>query len=264
MPKYIRSRLLSGVAAAAMVCLCTAAAPAQERPAAPAQTAAKIPVGPGSLNGVWISPNERFGERSVTDRDPTEFRAPPGVVLLPWAKAVVDKRFKDTREGHPFATTRSQCLPAGMPDQLGGGMEEIVESPNDVAILTESGWHFNVIHMNVPHRVDPDPTYMGDSIGHWEGDTLVVDTIAISTKTSLLGSVPHSELLHVMSRIRRVDQKNLEFKITVEDPKTFEKPFTITRRLVLFNEQLNEFICDNDRNTPDANGNLTVVAPGTK
>ena len=252
-----------GLAAGCAVALLAAAtALAQDKP--PAKAAGPKPVGPGSLNGVWVSPNERFGERSLTDKDQTEFHAPPGVVLLPWAQAVVDKRFADLREGHPFANTRSQCLPAGTPDQLGGGLEEIVESPEATAILTESGWHFNVIRMNQPHRDDPDPSYMGDSIGHWEGDSLVVDTIAISTKTTLLGSVPHSEALHVVTHIHRVDARTIEFKMDISDPKTFAKPFTVTRRLVKFNQPLYEFICDNDRNTPDANGNLTAVVQGNR
>ncbi len=74
------------------------------------------------------------------------------------------------------------------------------------------------------HPPDPDPTYMGNPVGHWEGDTLIVDTIGFNDKTWLdqVGH-PHSDALHLVERIRRIDAKTLQDDLTIEDPKAFTK-----------------------------------------
>jgi hypothetical protein len=83
------------------------------------------------------------------------------------------------------------------------------------------------IYMNRKHRDDLYPTYAGDAVGKWEGDTLVVDTIGFNDKTWLdSGGLPHSEALHVVERIRRIDHDTLVDDVTIEDPMAYTKPFS--------------------------------------
>ena len=87
------------------------------------------------------------------------------------------------------------------------------------------------IYLNVPHTADPKPSYYGESAGHYEGDTLVVDTIGLNDKTGLdVYRTPHTEKLHVIERIRLVEGgKKLEIHVTAEDPDTFVEPWQGTR-----------------------------------
>ena len=99
-----------------------------------------------------------------------------------------------------------------------------------------------------------DPGYMGDSVGHWEGDTLVVDTIGFNDKTTLdMGGMPHSDAMHVIERIRRIDDNTLEDLITVDDPKTFTKPWTQRMRYKTSNDVIQEDFCDNNKDAPADN-----------
>ena len=99
-----------------------------------------------------------------------------------------------------------------------------------------------------PHPVDPDPSWLGDSVGHWEGDTLVVDTIGFNDKTELQG-FRHTEALHMVERFRRTDVDTVQYEVTIEDPNVFEKPYTLTRTFALRPDlrRIDEFICENNR-----------------
>jgi hypothetical protein len=111
---------------------------------------------------------------------------------------------------------------------------QIVQSANHVIILHEYPGTFRIIPLGGPtdgtaHPADPDPTWLGDSIGHWDGDTLVVDTVGFNDKSWLdrVGH-PHSDQLHLVERIRRVDQNSLQVDFVIEDPKAYTKPITST------------------------------------
>jgi hypothetical protein len=95
---------------------------------------------------------------------------------------------------------------------------------------------------------------MGDSIGYWEGDTLIVDTIGLSDRTSIdeVG-MPHSESLHVIERYRRVDASTLEIRMTLDDPLTFSKPWEarVIYKAAAPNNPLIEYICENNRSARD-------------
>ena len=101
-------------------------------------------------------------------------------------------------------------------------------------------------------------------MGHWEGDTLVVDTIGIDTQTTL-GNVglPHSEALHVVERLRRVGKDNLEVNIALDDPKAFSGVWNMKNTLKSVpGTELQEYFCENDRNPPDATGKTGIQLPG--
>src|SRR5262249_58924450 len=100
-----------------------------------------------------------------------------------------------------------------------------------VAILIEPRRNFRVIPLNAKHPDDGDPSYLGDSVGHWEGDTLVVDVVGFKEQTS--GMSLHSESLHITERFTRVDYNTIEYEATSEDPKVLTKPWTIHSKIML-------------------------------
>ena len=97
-----------------------------------------------------------------------------------------------------------------------------------------------------PHPKNLDPTWMGHSIGHWEGDTLVVDTVGFNGKTWIdVDGHPYSEKTHIVERYRRPDLGHLEIEFTIEDPSVYVKPFTIKRTADLApkSDEVMEYIC---------------------
>jgi hypothetical protein len=178
----------------------------------------------------------------------------------------MQQRQKDAEAGHPYAFSKSRCLPAGTPGSMFPPAAlpiQILETPGQITVLFEEFNQFRIIKMNQKHNPDPDPGYFGDSVGHWEGDTLVVDTIGISDKTSLGGGgVPHSEALHVVERIRHTGKDTIEDQVTMEDPKAFVGVWKMNNTLKRVpGAHLAEYFCDNDRNTPDATGRTGVALP---
>jgi hypothetical protein len=123
-----------------------------------------------------------------------------------------------------------KCFPPGVPRiyLIRGEPVEIARIPGRVLMLFEYDHFVRNIYMNGrPHPKDLNPSWMGDSIGKWDGDTLVVDTVGFNDKTWLDNDGhPHSEDLHVVERIRRVNHDTLMIDTTIEDPKTYTKPWT--------------------------------------
>jgi hypothetical protein len=100
-----------------------------------------------------------------------------------------------------------------------------------------------------PHDPSVVETWLGDSIGHWEGDTLVIDTVGQNDKTWIdQAGIPHSNQMHVIERIRRTDMGHMEIEHIVEDPQTFSKPWKFTTHPTLLKGELIEYICqENNR-----------------
>jgi hypothetical protein len=188
-----------------------------------------------------------------------EGKMPP---LLPGPAALLEKRLVDAEHLKAFANTAAFCLPQGIPYMLHAAVDgpvQILESPGQVTVISTAYNEMWFIYLNQKHppKDDLEPTYHGDSVGHWEGDTLVVDTIGITTKTTIdQVGMPHSEDLHVITRIRRTDPETLEMLVTVDDPKTFSKPWT---RQQIYKKspddaRILESVCENQRNGVDENG----------
>jgi hypothetical protein len=190
------------------------------------------------------------------------------VPLQPEAAKIVAQRLKDYDEGHPYAHNSTRCITDGMPSAASTPAElplEIIETPDQVVFLYEYFTIFRIIHLNARHPEDPDPTYMGNAVAHWEGDTLVVDTIAVNDKTEVLSIIPHSEDMHIVERLRRTGPDTLENRVTIEDPKTFTKPWTQVHHFKRVpGAEVKEFVCDNEtnRNFPGANGDAGVQLRG--
>lgn len=160
--------------------------------------------------------------------------------LQPWAEA----KFK---AANPATNDPNlACLPEGVPRvMLVPVPMEILQTPTRVVIIHEGVQVLREIYMNRQHLKDLDPTYSGDSVGKWEGDTLVVDTIGFNDRTWVdSGGLPHSEAMHVVERIRRVDRDTLVDDLTVEDPKAFTQPISIHQAYKLKpGWEVQEFVC---------------------
>ena len=143
----------------------------------------------------------------------------------------------------------SDCMPLAGPQAFSVPYQfQIVESAHSVAILYGYPGTFRTIPTDGgPHPQDPDPTWMGDSIGHWEGDTLVVDTVGFNDKTEING-FRHTEALHIIERFRRPDANTLQYEATLEDPNVFAKPWTVTRAFALRTDlsKVDEFVCEHN------------------
>ncbi len=113
--------------------------------------------------------------------------------------------------------------PPALPDYFYNDLHQIVQTPDSIMILSEMVHDARIVRMNAQHLPKNIRRWMGDSVGHWEGDTLVVDTTNFNDKTRFRGS---TENLHVIERLTRVDGKTLLYRFTVEDPDTWDQPWT--------------------------------------
>jgi hypothetical protein len=145
----------------------------------------------------------------------------------------------------------ADCMPPGVPQSFSAPYPfQIVQNPQVVVIFYEYPNVFRIIPADGrPHPDDPDPTWMGNSVAHWDEDTLVVDSIGFNEKTEVNG-YRHTEKLHVVERLRRLETGNLEYNVTVEDPNVFAAPWVMPARTFPLRpelEKIDEFVCENNR-----------------
>jgi hypothetical protein len=174
-------------------------------------------------------------------------------LLTPWAAAELKKVVDQRIAGVLILPARSLCWPNGVPGtiELGGNPMEIVQTKNLIAIHHMEGPEVRRILMNVPHSKDLKPSWYGESVGHYEGNTLVVDTIGLNTRTVVDDFLtPHTEALHVVERYRILDDGNtIELHFTVEDPGAFTRPYTgarVLRRQVPENSFVEQYCAENN------------------
>jgi hypothetical protein len=146
--------------------------------------------------------------------------------IKPWAKEVMKRENDKVLAGKIDFKPRSSCLPAGVPNfPMYTIFEAIhfVQTPKEVVMIFSGDAQVRHVYLDVPHSANPTPSWYRESVGHYEGDTLVVDTIGMNNRTYLdLFRTPHSETLHVVERFRFIDGgKNLEVIFRVDDPDTF-------------------------------------------
>jgi hypothetical protein len=130
--------------------------------------------------------------------------------------------------------------PPALPDYFYNDLHQIVQTPNSIMILTEMVHDARIVRMNAQHLPKDIRRWMGDSVGHWEGDTLVVDTTNFNDKTRFRGS---TENLHVIERFTRIDDKTLLYRFTVEDPETWDKPWTGEYTWPMTTKPIYEYAC---------------------
>ena len=159
------------------------------------------------------------GARGRPTSDATESND-PGLDRTPGAYDDPERRPLGERCLLGFGSTSG---PPALPDYFYNNLHQIVQTPDSVMILTEMVHDARVVRMNAQHLPQNIRMWMGDSVGHWEGDTLVVDTTNFTNKTRFRGS---TENLHVIERFSRLDDHTLLYRFTVEDPKTWTRPWT--------------------------------------
>ena len=225
----------------------TAPATAKAAPTEPTKKEApRMPDGKPNLSGVYNSafPGTFFPGGPAMNRA----GVPGPDETKPVLKAGAEK-FKVVRGPEDPGPT-SNCRPTGLPQAYYMPYQwQLVQSTDQVVILYEYPHLFRVIPTHGgPHQADLDPTWMGDSIGHWEGDTLVIDTVGFNDKTELPGGYRHTEALHVVERFRRTSYDTLDYHATVDDPNVFEKPWVVHRAFPLRPdlEKVDEFVCENN------------------
>ena len=205
---------------------------------APTTPVKRLPDGKPDFSGVW-DPDRNFIYDLADALKPGE-----NLPLQPWAlKATKERLSKDDPE--------ALCLPTGVP-RLAPYPWRIVQAPNLIFFLFEGNIHsYRQIFMDGrSHSKDPNPTWYGESIGKWEGDTLVIDTIGFNDRFWFdFAGHPHSEKLHTVERYRRPDLGHLVWDTTVEDPGAYTKPFELHGHTsILQNSELMEYICqENNR-----------------
>jgi hypothetical protein len=214
---------------------------AQRRAGPPTGPAPRLPDGTIDLNGVWV------GGGPINDLE-REGGLKPGTLdslLLPWAKALMATR-DVTMEPH------NRCLPMGVPRVTPFPYRFVQnythKGPTHLFILHEGNIHsYRQIFMDGrKHPPDPDPTWYGHSIGWWEGDTLVIDTVGYNDKFWFdRRGHPHTEKLHTVERWTRKDFGHMENRVTIDDPGAYTKPFTLTFMATLSppQDELLEYIC---------------------
>jgi len=130
--------------------------------------------------------------------------------------------------------------PPILPNYFYNNLHQIVQTKDSVMILTEMVHDARVVRMNAEHLPKAITKWMGDSVGKWEGDSLVVDTTNFSEKTRFRGSTAN---LHIVERFTRVDAKNLLYRFTIEDPETWTRPWTGEYTWPITDEKLYEYAC---------------------
>ena len=183
------------------------------------------------LSGLWLGK----GIQSLSPSDPTGKKKPGtegDIPYTPWALAKIKTERPATGPDQDFAKTTDPALryadPDGYPRASIHPMRfKIVQTPDYVYQLWEYNKSWRQIALNKPHSEVPDISWFGESVGKWEGDTLVVDSVGFKDSTWLdpIGH-PHSEDLHMIERIRRSDPETLVFNFTFEDPKAYAKPWS--------------------------------------
>lgn len=202
----------------------------------PAGPTPRTPSGKVDFSGVWTKPYVP----DMTKDGPNQ----KGMAALPftaWGEA--EWKNYDAAEGDyagaclPFGLTRSINAPSPI---------QIMQNDTYFAFLFEQNSWFTVVPIDGSEHRKEIATWFGDSVGRWEGDTLVIDTVNFNGKTRLdtIGH-PHSDQLHVVQRLSRPDRGHITYEITIDDPKTFTKPWTNTRTFTLRPDwEIMEYSCE--------------------
>jgi hypothetical protein len=196
--------------------------------------------GKPSLTGIWMGNSTKYMINIAADMKPED------VPFQAWA-AVEYKRRRDTEsKDDPSA----RCLPLSVPlKQTVTSPFKMVDTPWEIIMLYEGSRHREIFLDGRPLPKDPDPSWYGYSVGKWEGDDLVVDSIGFNGKGWLdINGHPTTDALHVIERYRRKDFGHLSIDITIDDTKAYTKPWTVHEEpRLLPDTELLEAVCENNQ-----------------
>jgi hypothetical protein len=188
------------------------------------------------LSGVWLEKDDPYPETPE---------------VLPWAAALIHERIENNGKDAPH----NHCLP-GPPPAPGSAspfIAKIVQTRSLIIVLFEDYPGFRQVFLDGrAHPANWNPTWMGHSLGKWEGDALVVDTVGFNDRSTLGGigggPIPHTEMLRMTERYRRVSYGHMDVAVTFEDPATFVKPYRVNLQFDLApQEELLEYVCENTK-----------------
>jgi hypothetical protein len=175
-------------------------------------------------------------EFRLTGKQPTFATADlSNPILQPWAREALRKRNERILAGEPGFGPRVSCWPGGVPTFLLGGVFRplfIIQSSKEVLMILQLDHQIRRIYLDVPHSANVKPSWYGESVGHYEGDTLVVDTIGLNDRTFVDNFLtPHTDKLHIVERFRLIDgDRTLQANIHVEDDGAFTMPWDAIQR----------------------------------
>lgn len=191
------------------------------------------------LSGLWNRISPKYRANIAADLKPEE--------IQPWAKALVQQRTEDLGK----SSMNALCLPAGPAystdaDSTSGGMMKIIQTPGIIAILNPDLTYRQIYMDGRKLESAPNPSWMGYSVGRWDGDTLVVESFGFNDRTWLDSSGhPHTEALRMTERYRRRNFGNLDLEVTLQDPAVYARPWTVSVRAELAPDtELIEYVCN--------------------
>jgi hypothetical protein len=210
-----------------------------------------------NLTGHW----GRYPGRGVTaDPKLVPPRAGEPDLKEPYAsqyKALRAKQREFDAKGEPLANPGTECLPSGVPGMMGAIYPlEILQTPGQVTIIAEAGSEVRRIYIGekLPAADEVPPGYFGYSVGKWEGDTLVIQTVGVKD-TVRYRDIAHSDKMRVTERLRLVAPDVLHDAVTIEDPDVLAKPYSFTFAYGRLKDyKMLEYVCENNRTYVDENG----------
>jgi len=236
---------------------------------APTGPAPRMHDGKPDLQGVWQRPytpdmsrNGRgqmgYAEPPFTPADSPakrdEMHRAGNWAELPFTAAGLDdwKTYDPTNGDYT-----GSCLPFGMsrsmnsPDPL-----QIMQNEKYIGLLFEQNSWSHIVKLNREHPKNVEPSWFGDSVGHWDGDTLVIDTVGFNGNTRLdtIGH-PHSDALHMIQTLKRTDMGHIAYTVTIDDPKAYTKPWKNERTFTLMSTEIMEYSCE-ENNKDLAGGHI--------
>ena len=200
--------------------------------------APKTKDGKPDLTGIWQPNGVKYLINIAADLKPAD------VPMQPWAADLYKQRVATNGKDDPDA----RCLPSSMPRKDGvSSPYKVLQTPDEIVFLYESRTTFRQVFLDGrPLPKDPQPAWDGYSVGHWDGDTLVVETAGFNDLSWLdSNGHPHTDALRLTERFHRKDFGHLEIGITIDDPKAYTKPWTVTEVVnFLPDSELIEYICN--------------------
>ena len=195
--------------------------------------------GKPDLSGLWQRILAKYESNITADLKSGE--------IPPWVQALVQERAEDLQKDSPAV----QCLPWGPSYSTSARMAKIVQTPGLIVMLEEDLTYRQIFMDGRPLETDPIPSWMGHSVGRWEGDTLVVQSFGFNDRSWLdHDGHPHSEALRMTERYRRPDFGHMEIEITLNDPAVYARPWTVALSAVLMPDtDLLEAVCNENHNS---------------
>src|SRR6266513_5175715 len=204
----------------------------------------RAPDGKPDLSGLWLKISPKYSRNVAADLKPED--------IQPWAQALVDQRREDL--GRDYMNVR--CVPLGpgyvtAADSTGAEMVKIVQTPGLILILNPDLTYRQIFLDGRSLESAPNPSWMGYSVGHWDKDTLVVESFGFNDRSWLdHDGHPHSEALRMTERYRRSDFGHMQIEITLNDPQVYARPWTVALSAVLMPDtDLLEAVCNENHNS---------------